>query len=70
MQHYYQFQVLIKPSPVNSQELYLDSLAAIGLDPNEHDVRFVKRRLGEPDAWCLGPWLGGLAQWHGVSQFT
>ena len=41
LQHYYQFQVLIKPSPADSQELYLGSLAAIGLDPKDHDVRFV-----------------------------
>jgi len=40
MQHYYQFQVIIKPSPVDSQDLYLGSLAAIGLDPAKHDVRF------------------------------
>ncbi len=64
MQHYYQFQVLIKPSPVNAQELYLGSLAAIGLDPNDHDVRFVE------DDWesrrsAPGPWLGGLAQRYG-----
>ena len=42
LQHYYQFQVLIKPSPENSQELYLGSLSAIGLDPAKHDVRFVE----------------------------
>ena len=54
MQHYYQFQVLIKPSPVNAQELYLGSLAAIGLDPNDHDVRFVE------DDW-ESPTLGACA---------
>ena len=70
MQHYYQFQVLIKPSPVNSQELYLDSLAAIGLDPNEHDVRFVEDDWESPTlgAWGLGweVWLNGME----VTQFT
>ena len=42
MQHYYQFQVILKPCPVDSQDLYLGSLKAIGLDPAEHDVRFVE----------------------------
>src|SRR3546814_9730246 len=42
LQHYYQFQVVIKPSPVDSQELYLGSLRALGLDPMEHDIRFVE----------------------------
>ncbi len=42
LQHYYQFQVLLKPSPADSQDLYLGSLAAIGLDPKDHDVRFVE----------------------------
>ena len=70
MQHYYQFQVLIKPSPVNSQELYLDSLAAIGLDPAKHDVRFVEDDWESPTlgAWGLGweVWLDGME----VTQFT
>ena len=70
MQHYYQFQVLIKPSPENSQELYLDSLTAIGLDPAEHDVRFVEDDWESPTlgAWGLGweVWLDGME----VTQFT
>ena len=70
MQHYYQFQVLIKPSPVNSQELYLDSLKAIGIDPAEHDVRFVEDDWESPTlgAWGLGweVWLNGME----VTQFT
>lgn len=70
MQHYYQFQVLIKPSPVNAQELYLGSLAAIGLDPNDHDVRFVEDDWESPTlgAWGLGweVWLNGME----VTQFT
>ena len=70
MQHYYQFQVLIKPSPANSQELYLDSLKAIGLDPADHDVRFVEDDWESPTlgAWGLGweVWLNGME----VTQFT
>ena len=70
MQHYYQFQVLIKPSPVNAQELYLGSLAAIGLDPNDHDVRFVEDDWESPTlgAWGLGweVWLDGME----ITQFT
>ena len=70
LQHYYQFQVLIKPSPENSQELYLGSLAAIGLDPAEHDVRFVEDDWESPTlgAWGLGweVWLDGME----VTQFT
>lgn len=70
LQHYYQFQVLMKPSPENSQELYLDSLKAIGLDPAEHDVRFVEDDWESPTlgAWGLGweVWLNGME----VTQFT
>ena len=70
MQHYYQFQVLIKPSPVDSQDLYLGSLSAIGLDPAEHDVRFVEDDWESPTlgAWGLGweVWLDGME----VTQFT
>ncbi|CUX96165.1 Glycine--tRNA ligase alpha subunit [Candidatus Gullanella endobia] len=68
--HYYQFQVIIKPSPKNIQELYLSSLRAIGLDPTIHDIRFVEdnwenQTLG---AWGLGweVWLNGME----VTQFT
>ena len=53
LQHYYQFQVLLKPSPDNVQDLYLESLRAIGIE------------VEKPDAWRLGSWLGSLAQWHG-----
>lgn len=70
LQHYYQFQVLIKPSPENAQELYLGSLAAIGLDPCKHDVRFVEDDWESPTlgAWGLGweVWLNGME----VTQFT
>jgi glycyl-tRNA synthetase len=70
LQHYYQFQVLIKPSPANIQELYLDSLRAIGIEPREHDVRFVEDDWESPTlgAWGLGweVWLNGME----VTQFT
>lgn len=70
LQHYYQFQVLIKPSPDDSQEIYLESLRRIGLDPMEHDVRFVEDDWESPTlgAWGLGweVWCNGME----VSQYT
>ncbi|WP_422367909.1 glycine--tRNA ligase subunit alpha [Pelagibius sp.] len=70
LQHYYQFQVILKPSPANSQELYLDSLRAIGIDPMNHDIRFVEDDWESPTlgAWGLGweVWCDGME----VSQFT
>ncbi len=70
LQHYYQFQVLLKPSPDNFQELYLDSLRALGFDPLEHDIRFVEDNWESPTlgAWGLGweVWLNGME----VTQFT
>jgi glycyl-tRNA synthetase alpha chain len=70
LQHYYQFQVLLKPSPDNIQELYLDSLKAVGVDTELHDVRFVEDNWESPTlgAWGLGweVWLDGME----VSQFT
>jgi glycyl-tRNA synthetase len=70
LQHYYQFQVLIKPSPDDIQELYLDSLRAIGIEWHEHDVRFVEDDWESPTlgAWGLGweVWLNGME----VTQFT
>ena len=70
LQHYYQYQVIIKPSPPNLQELYLGSLAEIGLDPNLHDIRFVEDDWESPTlgAWGLGweVWCDGME----VSQFT
>ena len=65
LQHYYQFQVILKPSPLNVQELYLDSLRAFGIDPLEHDIRFVEDDWESPTAGRLGPGLGGLAGRHG-----
>jgi glycyl-tRNA synthetase alpha chain len=70
LQHYYQFQVILKPSPDNLQELYLDSLRAIGIDPMQHDIRFVEDDWENPTlgAWGLGweIWCDGME----VSQFT
>ncbi len=70
LQHYYQFQVILKPSPDNLQELYLQSLAAIGVDSGLHDIRFVEDDWESPTlgAWGLGweCWCDGME----VSQFT
>ena len=68
--HYYQFQVIMKPSPANSQELYLDSLRALGIDPMLHDIRFVEDDWESPTlgAWGLGweVWCDGME----VTQYT
>ena len=70
LQHYYQYQVIMKPSPANLQELYLQSLSAIGIDPLLHDVRFVEDDRESPTlgAWGLGweVWCDGME----VTQFT
>jgi len=70
LQHYYQFQVIMKPSPANIQELYLDSLKMLGIDPEVHDIRFVEDNWESPTlgAWGLGweVWLNGME----VTQFT
>ncbi|MGE5475281.1 MAG: glycine--tRNA ligase subunit alpha, partial [Bacteroidales bacterium] len=70
LQHYYQFQVLLKPSPANSQELYLESLKRLGVDPMAHDIRFVEDDWESPTlgAWGLGweVWCDGME----VTQFT
>lgn len=69
-QHYYQYQVLIKPSPDNIQELYLDSLKALGIHPEDHDIRFVEDNWEAPTlgAWGVGweVWLDGME----ITQFT
>ena len=70
MQHYYQYQVVLKPSPDNIQELYLDSLARLGIDPKKHDIRFIQDDWESPTlgAWGLG-WevrLDGME----ITQFT
>jgi glycyl-tRNA synthetase alpha chain len=70
LQHYYQFQVTLKPSPPDIQDLYLDSLRAIGIDPLNHDIRFVEDDWESPTlgAWGLGweVWCDGME----VTQFT
>ncbi|MBE9033341.1 glycine--tRNA ligase subunit alpha [filamentous cyanobacterium LEGE 11480] len=69
-QHYYQYQVLIKPSPENIQEIYLDSLRVLGIQPEEHDIRFVEDNWEDAavGAWGVGweVWLDGME----VTQFT
>jgi glycyl-tRNA synthetase alpha chain len=70
LQHYYQFQVIMKPSPDNLQELYLNSLRELGIKPEEHDIRFVEDDWESPTlgAWGLGweVWCDGME----VTQFT
>lgn len=70
LQHYYQYQVVLKPSPLDIQDLYLDSLKMVGIDPLIHDIRFVEDNWESPTlgAWGLGweVWLNGME----VTQFT
>jgi glycyl-tRNA synthetase alpha chain len=70
MQHYYQYQVIMKPSPDNIVDLYLDSLRAIGIDPKEHDIRFVEDDWEAPTLGAQGVgwevWLDGTE----ITQFT
>lgn len=70
LQHYYQYQVILKPNPDNVLELYLDSMRAIGIDPDQHDIRFVEDNWESPTlgAWGLGweVWLDGME----ITQFT
>lgn len=70
LQHYYQFQVILKPHPENVQNLYLESLVKLGINPLKHDIRFVEDDWESPTlgAWGLGweVWLNGME----VTQFT
>jgi len=70
LQHYYQFQVILKPAPLDIQDLYLDSLKSFGVDPAAHDIRFVEDDWESPTlgAWGLGweVWLDGME----ITQFT
>jgi glycyl-tRNA synthetase alpha chain len=70
LQHYYQYQVVLKPSPDNIQDLYLDSLRELGIDPRHNDIRFVEDDWESPTlgAWGLGweVWLNGME----ITQFT
>jgi len=70
LQHYYQYQVALKPSPPDIQDIYLESLVALGVNPKEHDIRFVEDDWESPTlgAWGLGweVWLDGME----ITQFT
>lgn len=70
LQHYFQYQVILKPSPLEVQDMYLDSLRAIGIKPEDHDIRFVEDNWESPTlgAWGVGweVWLDGME----VTQFT
>ena len=70
LQHYYQYQVVLKPSPLQIQDLYIKSLIELGIDPKEHDIRFVEDDWESPTlgAWGLGweVWLDGME----ITQFT
>lgn len=70
LQHYYQYQVILKPSPTNSQELYLQSMKVLGVDPLEHDIRFVEDDWESPTLGAAGlgweVWLDGME----ITQFT
>lgn len=70
LQHYYQYQVILKPSPEYSQELYLDSMKVLGVDPLEHDIRFVEDDWESPTLGASGlgweVWLDGME----ITQFT
>ncbi|MFA4915996.1 MAG: glycine--tRNA ligase subunit alpha [Syntrophales bacterium] len=70
LQHYYQYQVVMKPSPLDIQDIYLDSLKSFGIDPLDHDIRFVEDDWESPTlgAWGLGweVWLDGME----ITQFT
>jgi glycyl-tRNA synthetase alpha chain len=70
LQHYYQYQVILKPSPLDIQDLYLESLKMLGIDPLVHDIRFVEDNWESPTLWAWGlgweVWLNGME----VTQFT
>src|SRR5436853_6646472 len=70
LQHYYQYQVILKPSPDDVQDVYLDSLATLGVDPRSHDIRFVEDDWENPTvgAWGLGweVWCDGME----ITQYT
>ncbi len=70
LQHYYQYQVILKPSPPNSQEIYLESLKSFGIDPLDHDIRFVEDDWESPTLGASGlgweVWLDGME----ITQFT
>ena len=65
LQHYYQYQVILKPSPIDVQDIYLQSLKTLGIDPMRHDIRFVEDDWENPTlgAWGLG-WKSGATGWR------
>ena len=65
LQHYYQYQVILKPSPQDVQRLYLDSMKVLGVDPLEHDIRFVEDDWESPTLGGLWFGLGSVARRHG-----
>ena len=67
---HHQFQVVMKPSPSNIQELYLESLEKLGINPLEHDIRFVEDNWGKPINWFSWSWLGSLVDGMEITQFT
>jgi len=67
LQHYYQYQVVMKPSPKNIQDLYLKSLEMLGLNPLEHDIRFVEDNWESP---TLGAWVLGWGGWRNGMEVT
>ncbi len=67
MQRYFQYQVIIKPAPEESQEIYIDSLSALGIDPLDHDIRFVEDNWESP---TLGAWGVGWEVWLNGSEIT
>lgn len=69
-QRFYQYQVILKPSPDNIVDIYLDSLRAIGFDPNPKRHPVCRRRLGESGCWCGWSGLGSMGHGTEVTQFT
>ena len=71
LQHYYQYQVILKPSPLDIQDIYIESLAAFGIDPLAHDIRFVEDDSESPTlgAWGVG-WKIGSTVWKSPSLLT
>jgi glycyl-tRNA synthetase alpha chain len=65
LQHYYQFQVALKPSPEDIVDIYLKSLEYLGFNLQENDVRFVEDNWENPTLGAWGTWMGGLVKWYG-----
>ena len=65
LQHYFQYQVILQPNPKCTQDLYIESLKALGINPIENDIRFVEDNWESPTLGAWGLWLGSLAKWYG-----